>query len=146
MYTKTFEQLTKDELYALLALRQQVFVIEQQSIYLDLDNLDQQAMHYLDFDENGELHCYARYRCTEMANEVKIERVVLSKHYRGLGKGKQLIKTMLVDILQTNPHAQIKLSSQVDASEFYQKLGFVEFGEVYDDGGIMHVGMVYQGD
>jgi len=144
MYPKTFEQLTKDELYALMALRQQVFVVEQQSIYLDLDYLDQQAMHYFDFDPQDRLIAYARYRKISKIEEVKIERVVLAEQARGLGLGKSLMVTMLKEIRSEYPHSKITLSSQVDACEFYQRLGFVKFGDVYDDGGIMHVGMVYR--
>ena len=143
MYTKTFEQLTKNELYALAKLRQQVFIIEQNSIYSDLDDYDQTAMHYLDFGQQDNLIVYARYRKISQLEEVKIERVVLAAQARGLGLGKSLMVTMLKDIQGKYPLAKITLSSQVDASEFYQRLGFVEVGEVYDDGGIMHIGMVY---
>jgi len=143
MYSKTFEQLTKDELYALAKLRQQVFIIEQNSIYLDLDDCDQDAMHYLDFNQQGNLIVYARYRKIVQIDEVKIERVVLAAQARGLGLGKSLMVGMLKDIQGEYPLAKVTLSSQIDASDFYQRLGFVEVGEVYDDGGIMHVGMVY---
>jgi len=145
MYRKTFEELSKDELYALAKLRQQVFIVEQNSIYSDLDDYDQTAIHYVDFDPQENLIAYARYRKILQFDEVKIERVVLASQARGLGFGKSLIITMLTDIQGEYPLAKITLSSQIDASEFYQRLGFVEFGEAYDDGGIMHVGMVYQG-
>jgi ElaA protein len=68
---------------------------------------------------------------------------VLAKHYRGKGKGKQLIQTMLTDIIKADPQAIIKLSSQTDACEFYQKLGFELQGEPYDDGGIEHITMQF---
>tara|TARA_R110002153_G_scaffold104022_5_gene241610 strand:+ start:3830 stop:4267 length:438 start_codon:yes stop_codon:yes gene_type:complete len=143
MYHKTFEELTKDELYALAKLRQQVFIVEQNSIYCDLDDCDQEAIHYMECDLQDRLIAYARYRKVSQLDEVKIERVVLAAQARGLGLGKSLIVTMLQDIQFEYPVAKITLSSQIDASEFYQRLGFVEFGEVYDDGGILHVGMVY---
>lgn len=148
MYCKTFEALSKDELYALLKLRQDVFIIEQNSIYADLDDYDQEAIHYLDVDPQDNLIAYGRYRktshCDDLkSDEVKIERVVLATQARGQGLGKSLIIAMLGDIHREYPLGKITLSSQVDVSEFYQRLGFVEFGEEYDDGGIMHVGMVY---
>jgi ElaA protein len=146
MYRKTFEELSKDELYALATLRQQVFIVEQNSIYSDLDDYDQTAIHYLDVDPQDKLIAYARYRKIPQLDEVKIERVVLARQVRGLGLGKSLIVTMLKDIQDEYSLGKITLSSQTDASEFYRRLGFVEFGEVYDDGGILHVGMVYQGD
>ena len=145
MYTKTFDQLSKDELYALAKLRQQVFIVEQNSIYCDLDDYDQEAIHFLERDPQNCLIAYARYRKVSQLDEVKIERVVLAMQARGLGLGKSLIVSMLKDIQGEYPFAKITLSSQVEASEFYRRLGFVEFGEVYDDGGIMHVGMVYRG-
>jgi ElaA protein len=144
MYTKTFDQLSKDELYALAKLRQQVFIVEQNSIYCDLDDYDQEAIHFLERDPQNCLIAYARYRKVSQLDEVKIERVVLAVQARGLGLGKSLIVSMLKDIQGEYPFAKITLSSQVDASEFYRRLGFVEVGEVYDDGGVMHVGMVYQ--
>lgn len=146
MYIKTFEQLTKDEFYALAKLRQQVFIIEQNSIYSDLDDCDQEAMHFLECDSQDCLIAYARYRKISLFDEVKIERVVLAAQARGLGLGKSLVVAMLKHIRGQYPVAKITLSSQIDASEFYQRLGFVEFGEVYDDGGIMHVSMVYEGE
>jgi len=145
MYIKTFEQLTKDELYALAKLRQQVFIVEQNSIYFDLDDCDQDAIHFLEHDPQDRLIAYARYRKISQIDEVKIERVVLAEQARGLGLGKSLIVAMLKHIQGEYADAKITLSSQVEASEFYQRLGFVEFGEGYDDGGILHIGMVYQG-
>ena len=85
MYHKTYEELSKDELYALAKLRQQVFIVEQNSIYSDLDGYDQTAIHYLDFDPSGKITTYARYRQEDNPNEVKIERVVLDKSVRGKG-------------------------------------------------------------
>lgn len=151
MYRKTFKELSKDELYALLKLRQQVFIVEQNSIYSDLDDYDQEAIHYLETDQQDKLIAYSRYRkishCDDAkSDEVKIERVVLATQARGLGLGKSIITAMLKDIQDEYSLAKITLSSQVEACEFYRRLGFVEYGEVYDDGGIMHIGMVYQGN
>lgn len=144
MYTKTFEQLTKDELYALAKLRQEVFIVEQNSIYFDLDDYDQEAMHFLEFDTQQRLIAYGRYRKILGGGGVKIERVVLAAKARGQGLGKSLIVAMLKDIQENYPMAKVTLSSQIEASEFYRRLGFVEFGNQYDDGGIMHIGMIYR--
>ena len=144
MYHKTFEELSKDELYALAKLRQQVFIVEQNSIYSDLDDHDQAAIHYLDFGQLGKLTVYARYRYRDSPNEVKIERVVLDKSARGKGQGKRLMNRMLNDINIHFPETRIVLSSQLDACSFYRSLGFTTQGESYDDGGIEHIGMFYQ--
>ncbi len=144
MYCKTFEELSKDELYALAKLRQQVFIVEQKSIYTDLDDYDQTAIHYLDFDQSGKLTVYARYRQDESANQVKIERVVLDKNARGKGQGKRLMNMMLNDISANFPETTIVLSSQLEVCQFYSSLNFKTQGEPYDDGGIAHIRMYYQ--
>jgi ElaA protein len=120
--------------------------VEQNSIYNDLDDCDQEAIHFLEHDPQDRLIAYARYRKNSQNDEVKIELVVLAVQARGLGLGKFLIVVMLKHIQGEYPDAKITLSSQVDAGEFYRRLGFTEFGEVYDDGGIMHIGMAYHGD
>ena len=144
MYLKTFEELSKNELYALAQLRQKVFIVAQNSIYTDLDDYDQESIHYLDFDQLGNLIVYARYRLVERSNEVKIERVVLDKSIRGKGQGKRLMKIILNDINLHFPRTSIVLSAQLDVCSFYRSLGFVTQGEAYDDGGIEHISMFYQ--
>lgn len=143
MIYKTFEQLTRDDIYAIAKLRQDVFIVEQNSIYQDLDGLDQNSIHYLINDKNGQLVGYGRYREVESLRKVKIERVVFLSEVRGMGKGEVLLKQMLADISRSYPEYEIVLSSQTYACQFYHRLGFVEFGEPYDDGGIEHIGMLY---
>jgi ElaA protein len=145
MYRKTFEELSKDELYALAKLRQQVFIVEQNSIYSDLDDYDQVAIHFLDFDSSGKLTVYARYRQCDGTDEIKIERVVLDKSVRGRGQGKRLMNIMLNDIHVNFRKTRIALSSQLEVCSFYRSLGFTTQGESYDDGGIEHITMYYQG-
>lgn len=144
MQRKTFKQLSKEEFYDVAKLRQDVFIVEQNSVYIDLDGYDKEAIHYLEFDSKRALIAYGRYRKLLQINEISIERVVLAKSARGQGLGKSLIVNMLKDIQFDDPLIKITLSSQLEARMFYRRLGFVEFGEEYDDGGIMHVGMVYQ--
>ncbi len=145
MYRKSFEELTKAEVYAVAKLRQQVFIVEQNSIYSDLDDHDQSSTHYLDVDQTGQLKVYGRFRHTQSQSEVKIERVVLDKSARGKGLGKQLMKRMLKDILAEFPKNKIVLSAQLEVREFYASLGFIAQGTPYDDGGIDHIQMFYQG-
>lgn len=144
MYRKTFQELNKNQLYALARLRQQVFIVEQNSIYTDLDDHDQEAIHYLDFDQSGKLTVYARYRLEKSSKEVKIERVVLDKSVRGQGQGKRLMILILDDITVNFPKKSIVLSAQVDVCSFYRSLGFITQGDVYDDGGIDHISMFFQ--
>ncbi|MFT2091272.1 GNAT family N-acetyltransferase [Paraglaciecola sp. 2405UD69-4] len=143
MKRMTFKELGIDELYAICKLRQDVFVVEQNSIYTDLDDLDQLAMHYLDLNKNGELLGYARYR--EVGNgDFKLERVVLRKDARGTGRGKALIESILADIKGISPIANVTLSAQTNAVKLYRLFGFQEQGEPYDDGGIEHITMTLQ--
>jgi ElaA protein len=144
MYRKTFEQLNRDELYAIMQLRQHVFVVEQNSVYLDLDGLDQEAMHYLIKSDNQQLIGYARRRILSLSKQIKFERIVLQKAFRASGMGKKLLQTMLHDVHQSHPDFVILLSSQTSACKFYRRLGFVEYGESYDDGGIEHIGMQFK--
>ncbi|WP_158968241.1 GNAT family N-acetyltransferase [Paraglaciecola sp. L3A3] len=144
MNKKTYQQLSKDELYAIAKLRQDVFIVEQNSVYVDLDQLDQDAYHYLLKDQQKKLFGYARYRVLAADNKVKVERFVLDKQNRGMGQGKQLLQTMIKDIKTELPEMKITLSAQVYVCEFYRQFGFREFGKAYDDGGIEHIDMQYQ--
>ena len=78
-----------------------------------------------------------------LSKQVKLERIVLQKSHRGTGIGQRLLKAMLAEVQQSHPGFNIMLSSQTYACEFYRRLGFVEFGESYDDGGIEHISMLY---
>lgn len=135
-----FSQLTNQQLYAILQLRQRVFVQEQQSIYDDIDGLDQDALHWCMF-ENEQLIGYARSRYTTSQKTIQIERVVNHRQYRGKGLGKLLIQTILADKLSFPDAKKVVLSAQVSALSFYRELGFTEYGDTYDDGGIMHQSM-----
>nr|WP_205967658.1 GNAT family N-acetyltransferase [Paraglaciecola sp. 20A4] len=128
------------DLYAILRLRQQVFVIEQQSIYEDIDNCDQVSMHVGVYQED-ELVGYARVREAEAGHLAKIERVLCCASHRGVGLGKILIKQSIDVIQQRYSVENIMLSAQIDASDFYVKLGFQCQGLSYDDGGIEHIDM-----
>ncbi|MEP7703062.1 GNAT family N-acetyltransferase [Paraglaciecola sp. 25GB23A] len=147
MQRAKFEMLTVQQFYLVAKLRQDVFIVEQQSIYTDLDGLDQEAMHYLYWSSSqidAELIGYARYRQLPSANDFQIERVVFSPAWRGKGIGTLIMRTMLQDIKAEHQHAQIKLSAQIEAKLFYHKLGFLAEGESYVDGGIEHITMYYQ--
>ena len=143
-----FAELSLTQFYALAELRQDVFIVEQQSIYGDLDGLDSEAKHFLCWSStqaDAQLIGYARYRVCAAQEQIKIERVVLAAAARGQGVGKLIMQTILQDIDVQHVGAQISLSSQVAAQTFYQALGFVAQGESYDDGGIEHITMYYQG-
>lgn len=141
MKRKTFKELDNNDLYAILKLRQDVFIIEQNSIYADLDGLDQISIHYLDTNQDDELMGYARYREAEEGH-FKIERVVLKIEARGAGRGQSILNAILKDIKRISNDAKVSLSAQTNALRFYNLLGFQEVGEAYDDGGIEHMTMI----
>lgn len=136
----TFEQLTATQLYGILQLRQAVFIEEQQSIYNDIDGLDQSAIHWCVFEDN-QLTGYARSRCLLDSRKFKIERVVNHAQWRGKGIGKLLINAILSHARTQRPAFDVELSAQLDVLTFYCSFGFQEFGEPYDDGGILHKSM-----
>lgn len=137
-----FEMLTLDLLYSIMMLRQQVFVVEQQSIYTDLDGLDHKALHLCAQDyESHELMGYARLRLDHTSKVAKIERVVIGQHYRGKGLANQLMQAC-IDKSVLQQMSVIKLSAQLDVIAYYKKWGFVAEGDIYDDGGIDHRDML----
>ncbi|MCL4113227.1 UNVERIFIED_CONTAM: hypothetical protein GTU68_032854 [Idotea baltica] len=143
-HSKSFDQLTTIELYKILQLRQQVFVVEQDCPYLDADDLDQEAMHVIGSHESGEVHAYARVLPvgTSYPEYASIGRIITSEASRGTGLGARLMKESLALCRQLH-HKDIKISAQVYAEKFYTKFGFESVGTGYLEDGIPHVGMVY---
>ena len=136
----TFPQLGVDNLYDLLQLRDQVFVVEQASIYGDLDGLDRPALHLLGRDGRGARVAYARRLPpgSKRDGEVAIGRVVIAPAGRGQGLGKQLMQLALDTAARHFPGTPLWLSAQVDKIGLYRQFGFVDQGDAYDDGGILH--------
>lgn len=138
-----FPEFTVHTLYQVLRLRDQVFVLEQQSIYGDIDNADQDAWHIRGVDESGVLFAYARLLPPgkKSADAAAIGRVVISADQRGKGYGKQLLAVTLEQCERLYPGAPVVLSAQAAAQTLYQSFGFSTTGESYDDGGVMHIDM-----
>lgn len=139
---KSFEELTNQELYQMLRLRSEVFVVEQNCPYLDLDNKDQKGFHLLYYVDN-ELAGVTRLLPSGVSyNEISIGRVVIARTHRGLGLGKKLMEASIAGCEEKFGKAPIKISAQYHLSKFYQSLGFAEQGEVYDEDGIPHIEML----
>lgn len=137
----TFDQLTPSRLYDILQLRQHVFIIEQQSIYDDIDGNDTPAFHVC-AEQQDKLFGYTRVRPLTEKKLVKIERVVLAQSARGKGIGAQMMERALGLCKEKCAEYAVSLSSQNTMIPFYQRYGFVVQGEPYDDGGILHTDMV----
>lgn len=139
---KSFDELTNHELYDMLRLRSDVFVVEQNCPYLDLDNKDQKSFHLLYYVDN-ELAGVTRLLPTGLSyNEISIGRVVIARSHRGLGLGAKLMEASITGCEEKFGKGPIRISAQYHLSKFYQSLGFVEQGEVYDEDGIPHIGML----
>ena len=139
---KTFEELTKEELYEILALRCEVFVVEQECAYQDLDYKDQKAIHVMGKKE-GRVVAYTRiFKPGDYFENTSIGRVVVPKSQRQFGYGKEIMQASLQEIEDNFPKGTIELSAQTYLKKFYNDLGFIEQGEGYLEDGIPHVRMV----
>lgn len=131
------------EIYAMLQLRNKVFIVEQRCIYQDVDGLDLNAEHCLGF-KDGKLVAYARILYPQGPDDAThFGRVCVDPDYRSLGLGKVLIK-QIVNHIRQNPDYQgrIEISAQHYLLKFYRELGFVDQGDVYQEDGIDHIRMV----
>lgn len=144
----SYDELSKDHLYALLALRQEVFVVEQHCPYLDADGKDQQAYHLLGLTENGALATYARLlpAGSSYQNYAAIGRVITAPFARGQKLGRTLMTTAIERVKAIWGAVPIKLSAQAHLRGYYSSVGFNPVGEIYLEDGIPHVGMVYGGE
>ncbi|MBE8728292.1 GNAT family N-acetyltransferase [Flavobacterium hungaricum] len=139
---KTFEELTNHELYAMLRLRSEVFVVEQNCPYLDLDNKDQKSFHLLYYVDNQLAGCTRLLPKGISYNEISIGRVVIAPSHRGLGLGVKLMEASILGCEEKFGKGPIRIGAQYHLSKFYNSLGFEEEGEVYDEDGIPHIEML----
>jgi ElaA protein len=139
-----FDRLSLQELYALMALRQEVFVVEQNCPYLDADGLDIQSYHLLGYDRQGQLAVYARLLPPGVAypGYASFGRVITALAYRRQGHGRALIATTLVWMQRLFANTPIKISAQTYLLDFYEAFGFTRLGNIYLEDGIPHVAMV----
>lgn len=142
--TYRFDDLDVRSLYAILALRQEVFVVEQDCAYLDTDGRDEQALHLCGYGTGGELLTYARIfdRGIAYPEYASIGRVITAPGARGRGLGRPLMLKALEVLFEHYGRQPIKLSAQAHLQAFYGSVGFVGTGDVYDEDGIPHRAMV----
>lgn len=137
-HTLAFTQLSGDELYAVLRLRQRVFVVEQRSIYLDLDDKDQQAVHML-CHRGDTLVAYQRCLPPGVSYpESSIGRIVVDPALRGHQLGRELVRRGVEHNLRNWPHSGICISAQAHLQDFYRSLGFAAEGREYLEDDIPH--------
>jgi ElaA protein len=139
---KSFDNLSPAELYAILRLRNEVFVVEQNCPYQDADNKDPKC-HHLMLLQNDELMAYARLVPPGLSYaQMSIGRVVSSPKARGTGAGRILMNTAIEQCLQIFGEGSIKIGAQAYLIKFYGSLGFNPIGEIYDEDGIPHIHML----
>jgi len=140
--TKTFQELTRDELYQLLQLRSEVFVVEQDCVYQDIDGKDDKALHVLGF-KNDKIVAYTRiFKPGFYFDEASIGRVVVKNSERKNQYGYDIMRASIEAIKNIYNETTIKISAQTYLKTFYTNLGFQEVGKGYLEDGIPHIGMV----
>lgn len=141
--TKTFKELSTEELYAILQLRSEVFVVEQDCVYQDIDYKDQKALHVLGLKKN-KLVAYTRlFKPKDYFKEASIGRVVVAKKERHHKYGYEIMKASIEAIKNRFNEHSIRISAQCYLKSFYANLGFNAVGEEYLEDGIPHVNMIY---
>lgn len=137
----SFHDLTTEQLYKILKLRQDVFIIEQDCIYEDIDNLDQQSIHLLLMD-GEKLAAYSRIVPADVKyNEPSIGRIISSSDYRRKGLGREIVKHSL-NYLRDRGESVARIEAQAHLRDFYSSFGFEPEGEIYDLDGIPHIEML----
>ncbi len=138
----SFEELDTSQLYALLRLRSEVFVVEQDCVYQDIDNKDQFARHVLMYMQ-GELVGYTRlFGPGQYFERSSIGRVVVSERIRGRSLGRLLMKKSMDELYRQYGRVDIEISAQQYLTAFYEELGFQPFGQGYLEDGIPHIRML----
>lgn len=141
---KSFDELLIKELYDLLQLRSEVFVVEQDCVYQDLDGKDQKALHLLGYIGH-ELVAYTRiFGPGDYFKYASIGRVVVRKEQRQHKYGYQLMEQSIATVSTHFNVQTIKISAQTYLKKFYNTLGFKETGDTYLEDGIPHMAMIYQ--
>lgn len=137
-----FKELTVEQLYAALRLRSEVFVVEQNCVFLDMDNYDQQCWHLLGQQE-GSLVAYIRLVPPGVIyNEASIGRVVTSPVVRRTGGGRLLMQESIRQTEALFGAGNIKIGAQLYLKKFYESFGFEQVSDVYLEDGIEHIYMI----
>ena len=141
---KPFNELTPHELYAILRLRSEVFVLEQNCVFLDMDNKDQIAYHLMGY-YGDDLVAYTRLLDKNTAYKLmSIGRVVTAPKYRGKGMGKELMEESIKRCYELFGKHDIKIGAQLYLQKFYQRLGFIQSSDMYLEDDIEHIEMIKQ--
>jgi len=141
---KTFEELTTNELYTILELRSEVFIVEQNCVYQDVDGKDKKSFHLMAWN-GDELVAYTRIVPPGISfSEASIGRVITSPRYRGLGIGITLLEKSIHHTLESYQTNKIRIGAQLYLKKFYEGFGFIAQGEEFLEDGIPHIEMLLE--
>ena len=150
-----FSEMNVYELHDVMKLRSEIFVVEQNCVYLDIDGSDPTSLHLLGYiDREGSasklLIAYCRIFDPETEHihsrsnpESNIGRVIVHVDYRKYGYGKELMEKAIDILVHDYPKAPIRIAGQMYLKKFYNDLGFDQDGDPFDEDGIEHVDMLY---
>ncbi|WP_368653992.1 GNAT family N-acetyltransferase [Ornithinibacillus sp. 4-3] len=141
---KLFHELSLTELYQLLKIRVDVFVVEQQCAYPEIDGLDKQSIHFY-YEENETIIAYARIlpKGIKYEHAAAIGRVLVHESYRGRGLAKDLIKKVMDYMKLELKESVIQIEAQEHLEDFYTSHGFQKISEPYLEDGIPHIDMIF---
>lgn len=139
LHKKTFDQLTPYELYDILRVRSEVFVVEQNCVCLDMDNDDQKAIHVWMTDDDKVVAVARVFPAGIHLNDASIGRVVTTEH--GKGYGKQIMLFAIKTAVEEFNATRIDIEAQEYAKGFYEKVGFKKTSDTYMLDGITHIKM-----
>ena len=139
---KKFSDLTPNELYAILRLRSEVFVVEQNCVFQDMDNKDHKSHHLMGW-QDGVLVAYTRLVPEGVSYKEfpSIGRVVTSSIVRKNGTGKLLMQKSIEELVRLYGQTPIRIGAQLYLKKFYSSFGFEQSSDVYDEDGIDHIEM-----
>ena len=139
---KSFQDLTVQELYSILQLRSEIFVVEQNCVYQDMDDKDQKALHVMGL-KNGNIVAYTRiFKPGDYFEYASIGRVIVSQNQRQHKYGNDIMNASIKAVKDYFNTTDIKIGAQCYLKKFYNNLGFNEVGEEYLEDGIPHIHMI----
>ena len=139
---KYFKDLTTQELYDILQLRSEVFVVEQDCVYQDIDNKDQEALHVIGYKKERVVAYTRIFKPGDYFEIASIGRVVVSQIERDNKYGYDIMEASIKTIKNQFNESTIKISAQCYLKKFYSNLNFKQVGEEYLEDGIAHITMI----
>ena len=140
--TKKFSEINTNQLYAILQLRSEVFVVEQDCVYQDLDFKDQKALHIIGLKDDKVVAYTRIFKPGDYFEKASIGRVVVNKEERKYGYGHVIMQHSIKAIEDKFLVKTIKISAQVYLRKFYNSHGFKQIGEEYMEDSIPHIAMI----